>query len=199
MRRDPGPDLWIYRLSCAQCLSVALVEVPEVSALSRSEPSRPVVDIAGAVVARILERLRAAAGRAELAEVHRATREEPEHRVLLRIPEVAALVRPAFADGAWLAEDLVMDWPAMRDSSRPSGRLTLHRPSRRFGDDDPVIVSGEALELRMRAGRHCKVLGFEGGTLLLAPPREDAAIVEWLADVELLIAWADFVTAAPPA
>lgn len=204
VRREPGPDLWIYRLSCPQCLTIASVEIPEVSALTRSEPSSPQVDVAGGVVARVLERLRDASGPAELAEIHRATREEAELRVLLRIPEVASLVKPAFVDGAWLAEDLVLDWPALRDSSRPSGRLTLHRPSRVFGGeagrppDEPVVVVGEALELRLRAGKRLAILAHEGGTLHLAPPPDEPEVTEWLADVERLVAWADFVVATAP-
>lgn len=193
VRRHPGPDLWVYRLACPQCLTVALVEVPEVNALARSDPSSPVVDVAGAVVARLRERLDAAQrqGPHAIAEVLADAAAHEEHRVLLRIPEVLAASRPAFANGARLAEDLVLDWPALRDSSRPSGRLVLQRSARTL-TDDPVVIVGEALELRLRAGRHVEIVGYEGGTLLLKPPR-DAELLEWLADVEELVAWADFV------
>jgi hypothetical protein len=200
-RRHPGPDLWVYRLSCAQCLTISSVEIPEVSALVRSEPGPPAVDVAGAVVARVLERLRAASGPGELAEIHRAAREEREHRVLLRVPEVAALLRPAYGERAWTAEDLVVDWPALHDSSRPSGRLTLRRSTRTLPPDavaDPVVMVGEALELRLRAGMRLRILGFEGGALLLAPPREDPDLKAWLTEVEALVAWSDFVSPGSP-
>lgn len=193
VRRDPEPDLWVYRLACPQCLTVALVEVPEISALSRSEASSPVVDVAGGVVARLRERLTAASGREAISAVLADARAHPEHRVLLRIPEMLALARPAFAEGAILAEDLVLDWPALRDSTRPSGRLVLHRSARAVPQDSPVGIVGEALELRLYAGSKVRILGVEGGTFLLKPPR-DAELLEWLADVEMLLAWADFVT-----
>lgn len=188
---EPAPDRWVYRLACPQCLAIVRVEVPEVNALLRSEPSRATVDVAGAVVARLLERVRGADGPSAIAAVLADAASHAEHRVLLRIPEVFAASRSVFANGARLAEDLVLDWPALHDSARPSGRLVLQRSARALSDDAVVIV-GEALELRLRAGRDVEILGFEGGTLLLKPPR-DAELLEWLADVEVLVAWADFV------
>lgn len=192
VRRDPGPDLWVYRFTCPHCLTIARVEVPEVSALVRSEPSAAGVDVAGSVVARVLERLRAAATAAEISAVLEDAIGDPERRVLLRIPEVLAASRAVLAGGVRLAEDLVLDWPALHDSTRPSGRLTLHRPHRALSDE-AVVIAGEALELRLRAGREMDVVGFDGGTVLLVPPRDEPALAEWLVDVEVLVAWADFV------
>lgn len=193
IRRENGPDRWVYRLSCAHCLTVARIEVPEISALARSEASSPSVDVAGSVVARVLERLRAAPARADVGSVLADAMADAERRVLLRIPEVLAASRAAFAGGVRLAEDLVADWPALTDSRRPAGRLTLRRPLGALSED-PVVVVGEALELRLRAGQAMAVAGFEGGSLLLEPPRDEPAVAEWLADIEVLVAWADFVS-----
>lgn len=188
---DPAPDFWVYRLACPQCLSVVRIEIPEINALVRSEPSRSMVDVAGSVVARLLERLRAAEGPADIAAILGDARSHGEHRVLLRIPEVLAAARSVFADGARLAEDLVLDWPALHDSARPSGRLVLQRPAHPLSDA-PVVIVGEALELRLRKERDVEILGIDGGALLLKPPR-DAELLEWLADVEVLVAWPDFL------
>ena len=193
VRRDPGPDLWIYRLTCPSCLTIASVEVPEISALVRSEPSAARVDIAGSVVARVLERLRASSTAAEIAAVLADAIADPERRVLLRIPEVLAASRSVLAGGVRLAEDLVLNWPALHEyATRPAGRMTLHRPFRALSDE-PVVVAGETLELRFRAGRELAVAGFDGGTVLLVPPRDEPELAEWLVDVEVLVAWADFV------
>lgn len=193
VRRDPGPDLWVYRLTCSKCLTIARVEVPEISALVRSEPSAAGVDVAGSVVARVLERLRASSTAAEIAAVLADAIADPERRVLLRIPEVLAASRSVLAGGVRLAEDLVLNWPALTEyATRPEGRMTLQRPFRALSEE-PVVIAGEALELRLRVGREMAVAGFDGGTVLLVPPHDEPELAWWLEDVEVLVAWADFV------
>lgn len=177
-----GPDLWVYRLACGRCLSVIRVEVPEIGASARSEASGARVDVAGPVVARLLERLAAAVETGELAREVAAAAGHPEHRVLLRIPEVLARARSAYGADVRLRGDLALRWPV--GPERPSGRLVLV--------ESPPLAGG-GLALRIAAGRVLRVLGADGGALLLEPPREDPDLAITLERVEALIAWPDLV------
>src|SRR3954465_10263170 len=67
-----GRGVWIYRVSCASCHAIASVERPEIDGTGRAPRPAAVIDTDGAVVTRVMELLRAADARGELAaEVER--------------------------------------------------------------------------------------------------------------------------------
>ena len=196
VRRHPEPDLWVYRLACAQCLSIARVEVAEISANARSEASRAVVDVAGPVVARVMERLGTSAGRAELAAVVGEIAADAERKIVLRVPEVLARARSAYGEDVRLAHALCADWASIGigEPVPPLGRLVLHPAP---GDFDPrlpaVRVKSGVLQMMFPAETPLRVVGVDGGALLLEPPRGQGEIAEWLRGVDALVVWPDFV------
>lgn len=194
VRRHPDPDLWVYRLACAQCLSIARVEVPEVSANARSEASRAVPDIAGPVVARVMERLARAEGRAELAAAVAETAADEELKVVLRIPEVLARARAAYGEQVRIATALRAEWPSIGvgEPVPPLGRLTLRPvPEGRDARLPSVHLQGAVLEIVFPAESLLRIASVEGGAFLLEPPRGQGEIAEWLRGVDALVAWPD--------
>lgn len=100
----PDDASWDYRYSCPSCLSVAVQSIPEISeARPRVAGSSPVVDIAAAVVTRVIASLRESAEQGRLAETVASLVEDERRRVLLRVPEVFAVARPGWGEVVRLA------------------------------------------------------------------------------------------------
>lgn len=198
VRRHPEPDLWVYRLSCAQCLSITRLEIAEIGGNARSAGSRAVVDIAGSVVARVMERLERAEGRTELAVEVARTAGDAELRVVLRIPEVLARARAAYGGEVRLAEALCADWASIGigEPVPPLGRLVLRSAPPDFDPRLPAVrVKGGVLEMMFPEDAALRLVGVDGGALLLEPPRGQGEIGEWLRGVDALVAWPDLVRA----
>jgi hypothetical protein len=124
-----GRSVWIYKLACEGCLSVLSVERDEIDAAGRAETRAPVLEIAGAVTARALDRLRSAAAGSltELRTEVERLRTDPASRVLLRIPEVFPTARPAYGDRVRLTGHAMFLSADPMDGSHvePAGLLEL--------------------------------------------------------------------------
>ena len=195
-----GAAVWVYRLGCGRCLSVVRVEVPEIGPAARAEAGRPSVDVAGAVAARVLERIAAGAEAAALGSVLDEIAADAERAVLLRIPEVLSRARPAYAAGIRLPRALSCEWPLTGEGDedvRPRGLLALKIP-RPGSEGSPggVRLHDDAVELCLPAGLAMAVAEFDGGSLLLRPPDGPSRLKHWLADVEALRVWPDLVSPA---
>ena len=100
----PDESAWNYRYACGSCLSVVLQRIPEISeSRPRVIASAPAVDIAGAVVARVLASLRDAAEEGRLPDVVTALVLDEARRLLVRIPEVFAVARPGWGERVRMA------------------------------------------------------------------------------------------------
>lgn len=201
--RDDGPNVWEYRLACPSCLAVVRVDRLEGQEGRRAPPPSTHVDVAGAVVSRLLARIDAARDDERLGETVASIVRDEEERILLRIPEVFARARRAWGERVTLGRDLVCVSPLVsetgNDVPRLVGRVDLRQARARsprvaFGSE-PVLVSfmeGAAM-FTLASGMKLTVSGTEGGTLLLAPPRTPDG---WFDQVEALVAWPDLVEPA---
>ncbi len=97
-------DAWIYRYACGSCLSIVSQRVEEISHERRRPGSDPPkVDIASGVVARVVEALEDASRRGALRDAVLDVQADEARRVLLRVPAIFRIARPAWTTVARLA------------------------------------------------------------------------------------------------
>jgi hypothetical protein len=190
---------WLYRYACRGCVSVIGFEISE-SRGPRPPTGHTRVDIPAVQVTRALEELSRAADIGELVARVDAIREDPERRILLRVPELFSVARPAWGSRVRPAEPLLgtMLGPRLLGAG---ARVSLRR--REPGDPvahPPGPIRVESLEdqgpmhLAIDPEDRFPVLGLDGSRLLLgAAPLAARYEMPW---IEILLAWADLVVRA---
>ena len=149
--------VWVYRVSCAHCLAIVRVERPEIDGAGRAPRPAAPIDTAGSVVARVLERLRAAEAAAELAAEVARLRASEERR-LLRVPEVFAIARAVYVGRIRLVRTLML----VREPK--SGFVVIH------GDIALSDAGDDPRAAAIRATRPAAqiAIGFSDGVILIS-------------------------------
>lgn len=139
----PEEAAWDYRYACASCLSVVVQRIPEISeSRPRVTASAAAVDIAGAVVARVLASLRDAAEQGRLPDAVTTLVRDEQRRMLMRIPEVFSVARPGWGEMVRLAAQAW--YPRLDATMFPQTRsasTTLMRDEFEYASSFRVVVS----------------------------------------------------------
>jgi hypothetical protein len=197
---EKGDAHWLYRYACRGCVSVIGFEIAETRG-PRPASGHTRVDIAAAQVTRALEQLSRAADIGELAAQVDAIRADPERRILLRVPELFAVARPAWGSRVRAAEPLLgtMLGPRLLGAGAKVSLRPLD-PGERNRRQKPGPIRVATLEddgpmhLFIDLEDRFPVVGLDGSRLLLgAGPVAARYEMPW---IEVLVAWADLVVRA---